>query len=135
MADASFNTKATVRLLQESGIEGRQAEAIAEAVRAGVTGGAASTAELTAIRNDVLWLKRIGSVLIALGAAATGFLYAEVGSVREELRTEIGSVREELRTEIGSVRTEIGSLRDQVQANTAVLARIEAILNERLPRD
>ena len=106
MADASFNTKATIRLLQESGIEDRQAEAIAEAVRVGVSGGIASTADLAEIRIDALWIKRIGGVLIALGVAATGFLY-----------------------------TEIGSNRDQIQANTAALARIEAILNERLPRD
>ena len=106
MADTSSNTKANIRILQESGIEDRQAEAIAEVVRAGLTGSVASTADLAEIRNDVLWIKRIGSVIVALGVAATGFLYAEIGSVR-----------------------------DQVQANTAALARIEAILDERLPRN
>ena len=30
---------------------------------------------------------------------------------------------------------EIGSVQDQIQANTVSLARIEAILDERLPRD
>ena len=35
----------------------------------------------------------------------------------------------------GILCAEIGSLRDQVQANTASLARIEAILDERLPSD
>ncbi len=113
MADASFNTKATIRFLQESGLENRQAEAIAEVVRAGVIGGVASTADLAEIRNDVLWIKRIGGVLVALGVAATGFLYAEIGSVRGE----------------------VAAVRDQVQTNTAALARIEAILDERLPRD
>ena len=44
--------------------------------------------------------------LTALGVAVSGVLYAEISSVR-----------------------------DQVQANTASLARIEAILNERLPSD
>ena len=68
--------------------------------------------------------------LTALGLAAVAFLWSEIGSVREELRTEIGSVRAEVREN----RAEIGSVRDQVQANTAALARIEAILNERLPR-
>ena len=33
----------------------------------------------------------------------------------------------------GVLYEEIGSVRDQVQANTAALARFEAILNERLP--
>ena len=44
--------------------------------------------------------------LTALGVAVAGILYAE-----------------------------IGSFRDQVQANTASLVRIEAILDERLPSD
>ncbi len=178
MVDASFNTKANIQTLQESGIENRQARAITEVVRAGLTDNVASMADLAEIKNDVLWIKRIGSVLVALGVAATGFLYSEIGFVREELRTEIGSVRTEIssvreelrteigsvrteissvreelrteissvreelrteissvRTEIGSVRTEISSLRNQIQANGATLARIEATLNERLPRD
>ena len=44
--------------------------------------------------------------LFALGLAASAFLYSEIGSVR-----------------------------DQVQDNRAALARIEAILDERLPRE
>lgn len=47
---------------------------------------------------------------------------------------EIGSVRDEMRAEIRLVRGEIGSLRDQVQDNRAALARIEAMLDERLPQ-
>lgn len=78
-------------------------------------------------RATIMWI--VGG-LTALGVAVSGVLYAEIGSVRQELRTEIGSVR----VEIGSLRVEIGSLRDQVQENTAALARIEAILDERLPR-
>ena len=65
-------------------------------------------------RATIMWI--VGG-LTALGVAVSGVLYAEIGSIREELRTEIGSVR------------------DQVHANTAALARIEAILDERLPRD
>ena len=84
-------------------------------------------------------LRTVAAGLFALGLAATAFLYSEIGSVRDELRGEIGFVRDELRSElraeIGSVRGEIGSLRDQVQDNRAALARIEAILDERLPRD
>ena len=80
-------------------------------------------------------LRTVAAGLFALGLAATAFLYAEVGSVRDELRAEIGSVQHELNAEIVSVRGEIGSLRDQVQDNRAALARIEAILDERLPRD
>ena len=52
-------------------------------------------------RATIMWI--IGG-LTALGVAVSGVLYAEIGSVR-----------------------------DQVQANTAALVRIEAILDERLP--
>ncbi len=54
-------------------------------------------------RATIMWI--IGG-LTALGVAVAGVLYAEIGSVR-----------------------------DQVQVNTASLARIEAILDERLPSD
>ena len=84
--------------------------------------------------------------LAALGVAAFGVLYAELGSVRGEVgsvRSEVGSIRSEvgsIRSEVGSVRSEVGSVRsevgsvqgevsnvrDQVQVNTAALARLEA---------
>ena len=72
--------------------------------------------------------------LTALGLAATAFLWSEVGSVREELRNEIGSVRAELRNEIGSVRMEVRENRAAIAELAKGQARIEAILNERLPR-
>ena len=83
-------------------------------------------------RLTLMWL--FGG-LVGLGLLVSGFLWTEIGSVREELRAEIGSVR----TEIGSVRTE---LREEIRENRAAIAelakgvtRIEAILEERLPRD
>ena len=51
-------------------------------------------------------VRAVAAGLFALGLAASAFLYSEIGSVRE-----------------------------QVQDNRAALARIEAILDERLPRD
>ena len=51
-------------------------------------------------------VRTVAAGLFALGLAASAFLYSEIGSVR-----------------------------DQVQDNRAALARIEAILDERLPRD
>ena len=51
-------------------------------------------------------VRTVAAGLFALGLAASAFLYAEIGSIR-----------------------------DQVQDNRAALARIEAILDERLPRD
>ena len=93
-------------------------------------------------------LKWMFGVLVAAGLAMSGFLWAEIGSVRDELRAEIGSVRAEIgsvRAEIGSVRAEIGSvrteLREEIRENRVAItelakgqARIEAILEERLPR-
>ncbi len=55
--------------------------------------------------------------LLALGLAVSGFLWTEIGSVRTELREEI---REN--------RAAIAQLAEGQ-------ARIEAILEERLPRD
>ncbi|MDE0209255.1 MAG: DUF1640 domain-containing protein [Boseongicola sp.] len=84
MTDASFDTLAVTRQLKARGFDPDQAEAIAEAVRTGVTGGVATKAdlaglrgelhneiaelrgELSAIRTDLLWMKRIGGVIIAL---------------------------------------------------------------------
>ena len=79
--------------------------------------------------------------IVVLGIAATGFLWTEIGSVRGELRTEIGSVRTEISSVKHELQTEISSVGDEVHENrTAILelvkgqSRIEAILEERLPR-
>ena len=84
MANAAFDTLATARLLRESGIEERQAAAITTAIKDGVTGGVATKADLAEmesriearfaqvdarfarIENDLLWVKRIGGVIVAL---------------------------------------------------------------------
>ena len=86
-------------------------------------------------RSTLLWL--IG-ILVAIALAVSGVIWAEIGSVREELRAEISSVR----GEVSSVRAEIGSVREEIRENRAAIAelakgqaRIEAILEERLPRD
>ena len=76
-------------------------------------------------RPMLMWL--IGG-LVGLGVAAFGIMWAEVGSVRTELRAEIGSVRTELGEQIKENRAAIADL-------AAGIARIEAILEERLPRD
>jgi len=72
-------------------------------------------------RATMTWI--IGG-LTAIGILAFGVTWNEIGSVREELREEIGSVREEVKEN----RVRIVDL-----ANG--LTRIEAILEERLPRN
>ncbi|MXX88015.1 MAG: hypothetical protein F4213_18675 [Boseongicola sp. SB0677_bin_26] len=81
MAGVPFDTMATMRLLQESGIEERQAEAITAAIRDGVTGVAETradmgsvsthtagiTSEFARIVTDLKWIKLIaGAVLVVL---------------------------------------------------------------------
>ncbi|MCY3879410.1 MAG: hypothetical protein OXF74_09560 [Rhodobacteraceae bacterium] len=73
MADTAFDTLAMTRQLKAKGFSSDQAEAITETVRAGVTGGVATKADvaelrgsIAEIRNDLLWMKRIGGVIVVL---------------------------------------------------------------------
>ncbi|MDE0694944.1 MAG: hypothetical protein OXH76_03815 [Boseongicola sp.] len=83
-------------------------------------------------RPTQMWL--FGGLLV-LGLAVSGVLWAEIGSVRDELRAEIGAVRIELRAEIGAVREEVKENRAAIAELAKGIARIEAILEERLPRN
>ncbi|MXY17517.1 MAG: hypothetical protein F4145_17420 [Boseongicola sp. SB0675_bin_26] len=65
--------------------------------------------------------------LVAVGLIVSGALWTEIGSVRDELRSEF-------RTEIASVREEIRENRAAITELAKGQARIEAILEERLPR-
>ena len=65
-------------------------------------------------RPTQMWL--IGG-LVAIGLAVSGVIWAEIGSVREEVREEIRANRDAI-TELAKGQ-----------------ARIEAILEERLPRN
>jgi len=57
MAEPAFDTMAAVRRLRDSGLEERQAEAITETVREGITGGVATKADLSisnaGLRDDL----------------------------------------------------------------------------------
>ena len=78
-------------------------------------------------RPTQMWL--IGG-LVAIGLAVAGMTWAQIGANRAEIgsnRTEIGSVRAELLEEIRANRDAIAEL-------AKGQARIEAILEERLPR-
>ena len=52
-----FDTMATARLLRESGIEERQAEAITTAIKDGVTGGVATKADIQEVKSDIQEVK------------------------------------------------------------------------------
>ncbi len=80
MAGMPFDTMATVRLLRESGIEERQAEAITNAIKGAVTGGVATktgihdvkaeihevNADIARIKIDLKWMKLIGAFVLAV---------------------------------------------------------------------
>ena len=70
MADIPFDTLAVTRQLEAKGFDSVQAEAIAEAVRAGVTGGVATKADLsllrTEMRTELKWIKLIGAAILAV---------------------------------------------------------------------
>ena len=77
MANMPFDTMATARLLRESGIEERQAEAITTAIRNAVTGGVATKADISAtkvdvakliaeIKTDLKWIKLIGAAVLVV---------------------------------------------------------------------
>lgn len=86
MVDAYFDTLAVTGRLKSKGFDPDQAEAITEAVRAGVTGGVATKADAAELRgemnaqfarveSDLLWVKRIGGTIIAIIVAASGFAF------------------------------------------------------------
>lgn len=77
MADIPFDTMATAQRLRDSGIEERQAEAITNAIKDGVTGGVATKADLArveaALKTDIAgleselkWIKLIGATVLAV---------------------------------------------------------------------
>ena len=53
MADTAFDTLAMTRQLKAKGFSSDQAEAITEVVRAGVTGGVATKADLAELRGEL----------------------------------------------------------------------------------
>ena len=71
-------------------------------------------------RPTQMWL--IGG-LVAIGIAVASILWSEIGAVRAELREEIRENRDA-----------IGANRDAIAELAKGMARIEAILEERLPR-
>ncbi len=79
-------------------------------------------------RSTIMWM--VGG-LVAMGIAAAGGLYVVLGDRIDSVRTEVQSVR----TEIQSVRGEIRENRAAIAELARGQARIEAILEERLPRD
>ena len=89
MTDAAFDTLAMTRRLRAGGFDPDQADAIAEAVRTGVTGGvatnadiaevkidiAAAKADIAELRTDLRWVKAIGAGIVGILIVAFGFVF------------------------------------------------------------
>ena len=88
-----------------------------------------------ALRTEIQWaedalrteIKLVDDTLSAEIELVEDTLSAEIKLVEDELRTEIQSVEDVLRKEIAANRAAIGNLEQGLE-------RIEAILEERLPR-
>ena len=77
MVDAAFDTLAVTRQLKARGFSSDQAEAITEAVRAGVTGGVATKADMAELKAELTW--RIIVIGLALNAATAAAVVGAVG--------------------------------------------------------
>ena len=82
MTDDAFDTLAITRRLRAGGFDPNQADAIAEAVRTGVTGGVATNADITEmkadiaeLRTDLRWVKAIGAGIVGVLIVAFGFVF------------------------------------------------------------
>ena len=116
MVDAAFDTLAVTRQLKARGFDADQAEAITEAVRAGVTGGVATKADLAELRVDMSelragvaevrtelrWMKAAGGVIVAalvwLGVQAyeTNATLAEHGAAIAEVQRDMAEVKADM---------------------------------------
>jgi len=70
MTELPFDTMAAVRRLRNAGLDERQAEAITETVRDGITGGVTTRADLTRLetelKTELRWIKLIGGAILAV---------------------------------------------------------------------
>ena len=82
MTDGAFDTLAMTRRLRAGGLDSDQADAIAEAVRTGVTGGVATKADIAKVKADIdelrtglHWVKAIGAGIVGILIVAFGFVF------------------------------------------------------------
>ena len=74
MVGVPFDALAMTRQLKAKGFDPDQAEAITDAVRAGVTGGVATRASIAELRTDLRRPKVMGTGIVGLPVAAFGFV-------------------------------------------------------------
>jgi len=86
---------AITRQLKAKGFDADRAEAITDAIRAGVTGGVATGADIAELRTDLRWLKAIGTGIVGLMVAAFGLVInvlIEIGTRLTALETALAGL-------------------------------------------
>ncbi len=80
MTDIPFDTLAVAKRLEAGGFSTEKAEAITNAVHAGITGGVATKADIAGLKTDIvelrasfLWVKIIGGGMIAANIGVIAF--------------------------------------------------------------
>jgi len=66
MTKLPSDAMAAVHRLRENGLDERQAEAITEIVRDGMTGGVATRGDLAGLEIELKWIKLIGEAILAV---------------------------------------------------------------------
>lgn len=72
---ASFDTLAAARDMENAGLDRPAAEAVAEAIRAG-QGELATKADLAAVRSDIIWLRWVVGINVAISLATLATVLA-----------------------------------------------------------
>ena len=98
MTASTFNALAAARVLKAAGIERRQAEAIAEAIVAGMR--EAGDAVMDGDRGDIATKEDIASLRASL---ATIRWAAGLPATKTDIEREIGALRSELRWFLGTL--------------------------------
>ncbi len=72
---ASFDTLAAARDMENAGLDRPAAEAVAEAIRAS-QGELATKADLAAVRSDIIWLRWVVGINVAISLATLATVLA-----------------------------------------------------------
>ena len=97
MIDAIFDTLSVTRQLKAKGFDADQAEAITEAVRAGVTRGVATKTDMVELRTE------LKGDMAELRAELKG----DMAELRTELQSDMAELRTELQSDMAELRTEL----------------------------
>jgi len=146
MAEPAFDTMAAVRRLRDSGLEERQAEAITETVREGITGGVATKADFSssnaglrdnlskmeagfrdelskmgaALRND---MSRMGAALRKDMSRMGAALRIDMSRMGAALRIDMSRMEAALRKDMSRLEVAVSSLEAEFRTRSRIRVR------------